>query len=149
MKTKINKWGNSHGIRLSASMLEHLNADNGSQVEVRLTKNGIELVKNTGTVDLLNKIKAQIQEDLIKQSYPVTTVSNPNKEGDNDYIVISIDSSKPIVREVPKGYEGGFKTLAAAKHKAREIIQKSIEQSNNSLAEIRQVGIDTIRYINL
>ncbi len=149
MKTKINKWGNSHGIRLSAPMLEHLNADNGSQVEVKLTKNGIELVKNTDTVDVFNQIKTQMLDGLIKQSYPVKTIADPNKEGDNDYIVISIDSSMPLIREVAKGFEGGFKTLADAKHEARKIINENIEQSKKSLSEIRQIGIDTIRYINL
>ena len=149
MKTKINKWGNSHGIRLSASMLEHLNADNGSQVEVKLTKNGIELVKNTDTVDVFNQMKAQMLNDLIKQTYPVKIVTDPNKEGDNDYIVISIDSSMPLIREVVKGFEGGFKTLADAKQEARKIIQNTMEQSKKSLSDIRQIGIDTIRYINL
>ena len=149
MKTKINKWGNSHGIRLSASMLEHLNADNGSQVEVKLTKNGIELVKNTDSVDVFNQMKTQMLDDLIKQSYPVKIVNDPNKEGDNDYIVISIDASMPLIREVVKGFEGGFKTLADAKHEARKIIQKTIGQSKKTLSEIRQIGIDTIQYIKI
>lgn len=149
MKTKINKWGNSHGIRLSPSMLEHLNADDGSQVEVKLTKNGIELVKNTDTIDVFNQMKAQMIDDLIKQSCPVKIVVDPNVEGESDYIVIGINPSQPIIREVAKCYVGGFKTLADAKHEARKIIQNTMEQSKKSLSDIRQIGIDTIQYIKL
>ncbi len=149
MKIKINKWGNSHGIRLSASLLEHLNVKNGNQIEFRLTNEGIELLKNNNSIDFLNQVKTQVLDDLIKQSFPVSLTTNPNIEAENDYIVIGVNPTKPIIREVEKGYLGAYRTLADAKYAARQLIQQSIDEAKHSLSEVRQIGIDTIRYIEL
>ncbi|VAW42352.1 hypothetical protein MNBD_GAMMA01-1116 [hydrothermal vent metagenome] len=118
-------------------------------LKVKLTKRGIELMKCTNMLNVYKKLSSQILDDLITQSSPVKIVNDPNSETDNNYIVISINPSAPIIREVPKDYEGSYRTLAQAKQASREIIQKSIEDAKQSLVELRQVGLNTIRYINL
>jgi len=47
MKMKISEWGNSHGIRITSPILEHLNVVSGDQINYKLTDNGIEIIKNT------------------------------------------------------------------------------------------------------
>ena len=149
MKNKINKWGNSHGIRLSAMMLDHLNADNGDQLEIILTNKGIEIIKNISPADNFKVQKQQIIDGLIKSTCPVQTVSDPTKESLVDYMIIDIDPCQPIIREVPKGYNKAYKNLADAKYAARKLVQQSIQTSKKALADIRQVGIEKIKYINL
>ena len=66
-----------------------------------------------------------------------------------DYVVIDIDPCSPLIREVPKGTANSFSTLADAKEAARQKIQLSIAKAQKSLAELRQLGIDSITYIDL
>lgn len=149
MKNKINKWGNSHGIRLSGQMLDHLNAENGDQLEIKMTKNGIEIIKNTSATDEVRLLKKQLFADLINQTKPIKKVNDPNIEGQVSYIIIDINPCQPIIREVSKGNKGAYKTLSEAKYAARKMIHKSIEISKSSLADIRQLGVEKIKYIEL
>ena len=64
-------------------------------------------------------------------------------------MIIDIDPYQPIIREVPKGYNKAYKNLADAKYAARKLVQQSIQTSKKALADIRQVGIEKIKYINL
>ena len=46
MKLKVSEWGNSHGVRITAAMMKHLNVKAGDEVEVNITENGVEIIKN-------------------------------------------------------------------------------------------------------
>ncbi|MCF6317980.1 MAG: hypothetical protein L3J83_01700 [Proteobacteria bacterium] len=150
MKNKINKWGNSHGIRLTARMLKHLHAVDGDQLEIELTKDGIKIIKNNiQEITGFHKEKEKIISDMMQQTDPVQLVTCPDVEGVVHYIVIAVDPIKPIIRQVPKGYIHAYKTLTDAKQAARTLIQQSIGDAKKSLAGIRQIGIEKIKYLSL
>ena len=149
MKVKINNWGNSHGIRISSTLLDHLNVESGDEVEIMLTKNGIVLLKAPKREDHVKTLIANTIRESIAASSSVKTVKDPYNETDVEYIVITANPCNPIIREVQKGTAGAYSTLIDAKEAARNIIQNAIKEGKDSLSEIRQVGIDNIEYISL
>lgn len=149
MKLKISEWGNSHGLRMSSAVMEHLNIKAGDEVEVNLTSNGIKITKKGFSLEHLKLVKQNILDSLIAQTDSVSQVDDPYSESDIAYIVIDINPCAPFIREVPKNTENSYATLADAKEAARKIIQASIAEAQKSLAELRQIGIDNIAYIAL
>jgi antitoxin component of MazEF toxin-antitoxin module len=149
MKLKVSGWGNSHGVRLSGAMMEHLNIQAGDEVDVRLTNNGVEIVKSGYTLDFLSLVAQEVTDSLLAQTSAVSEVDDPYREGSVAYVVIGVNPCAPLIREVPKGTEGSYPTLADAKEAARQKLQSSIAEAQKSLAELRQVGIGNIAYISL
>ncbi len=149
MKLKVTEWGNSHGIRITSAMMEHLNIDAGDNIQMNFTDKGVEIVKNNQSLSYLEEVKASLLESIYAQSAPVVPVDDPYKEADIAYIVIAINPSSPEIRQVPKDTENAFYTLADAKEAARQYIQTSINEAEKSLSELRQVGIANISYISL
>ena len=149
MKLKVSEWGNSHGVRITTAMMEHLQVMAGDEVEVKITNKGVEIIKNNQTLDYLDTVKCNLLESIREQSETVSRVDNPYKETDVSYIVVAINPCAPEIRQVPKGTENSFTTLADAKESARQHIQSSIAEAQKSLSELRQLGIDNINYIAL
>lgn len=149
MKLKISEWGNSHGVRMSTVLMEHLQVKAGDEVEIALTDKGIEIVKNYKSMSDLASVQAEVLEAIIQQTEAVKTVEDPYNEAEVAYLVFAIDPCSPLIREVPKGTPNAHATLADAKEAARQIIQSSIESAHKSLANLRQLGIDNISYISL
>ncbi len=148
MKVKISEWGNSHGVRLSSAVLEHLKVQAGDEVEVNLTKSGMEIVKKE-TLKSFTSVKQEILDDLLSRTDPVELVNDPYAETDVAYVVIDINPCAPVIRQVSKDSENSFATLTDAKEAARQIIQASIAEAQKSLMELRQLGIGKITYISL
>ncbi|MBX2858842.1 MAG: hypothetical protein KTR17_09285 [Cellvibrionaceae bacterium] len=94
-------------------------------------------------------VRQETLDRLLSISDPVATIPDPYAEGEIGYLVIAIDSTAPIIREVPANTAGAYKTLADAKEAARQILQTAIAQAKESLTQLRQVGIDNINYISL
>ena len=149
MKLRVTEWGNSHGVRVTAAMMKHLQVEAGDEVEVNITDKGIEIIKNNQSMDYLETLKRNLLDSIYKQSEPVRQVQDPYAKADVAYIVIALNPCSPEVREVPVGTENAFNTLADAKEAARQHIQSSIAKAQKSLSELRQVGIDNIGYISL
>ena len=149
MKAKIVEWGNSHGLRVTSAMMDHLGVGSGEEIDVNLTEKGIELVKNDRSIDYLDYVRQETLDRLLSISDPVTTISDPYAEGEIWYLVIAIDPTAPVIREVPANTAGAHKTLADAKEAARQVLQAAIAQAKESLSQLRQVGIDNISYISL
>ena len=149
MKAKVAEWGNSHGIRVTRAMMDHLGVESGEEIDVNLTEKGIELVKIDRSIDYLGYVRQETLQKLLSCSEPVTNISDPYAEGTVWYLVISIDPNAPVIREVPIGTEGAHRTLADAKEEARQILQAAIAQAKESLSQLRQIGIDNISYISL
>lgn len=149
MKAKIAEWGNSHGVRITAPILEHLNALSGDQLELKLTDKGLEILKKSHSSEYVHAVAQQVTADMLASSEPVKIVKDPYAESDIHYQLITIDPCKPIIREVSKGTPNSYTTLADAKQAARQVIQTAINEAKNSLAEIRQVGVENITYIAL
>lgn len=97
----------------------------------------------------LASFEQEVLSSLIARTNPVTQVEDPYLETDVAYIVINVDPCKPLIREVPKGTENAFRTLADAKEAARQLIQSAMAEAQKSLAELRQLGIENITYIAL
>ncbi len=148
MKVKISEWGNSHGVRLSSAVLEHLKVQAGDEVEVNLTKSGMEIVKKE-SLKSFTSVKQEILDDLLSRTDPVELVKDPYAETDVAYVVIDVNPCAPVIRQVYKDSENSFATLAEAKEAARQVIQASIAEAQKSLTELRQLGIDNITYISL
>lgn len=149
MKIKINRWGNSHGIRIPSSLLEHLNVASGEEVDVKITERGIELLKSAPSLEHAKNVVEEAIAGILESTAPVQTVENPYAETDTGYLVVTLNPCKPIIREVPKETLGAYITLVDAKEVARQAIQKAIAEANDSLTELRQLGIDNISYITL
>ena len=149
MKAKVTAWGNSHGIRIPAPVMEHLNIQSGDDLTLVVTERGVEILKNDKSVDYLNTITQDVLDALLANSQPVRIVQNPYGETDVDYLVIAINRCQPIIREVPKATPGAHTTLADAKEAARQTLQLAIAEAQQSLSALRQVGIDNISYIGL
>lgn len=149
MKLKVSEWGNSHGLRISSSIMDHLKIHAGDEVEVNLTNNGIEITKSGYSLDFLDSVKRELLDSILAQTNPVDLVEDPYVESAVAYIVIDVEPYNPIIREVPKGTLGSFSTLVDAKEAARQKIQSTISQAQKSLAELRQIGINEIAYIAL
>ena len=148
MKVKISEWGNSHGVRLSSAVLEHLKVQAGDEVEINLTKNGMEIVKKE-SLKSFTSVRQEILDDFLSRTDPVERVKDPYAATDVAYVVIDINPCAPVIRQVPKDSENSFATLAEAKEAARQVIQASIAEAQKSLTELRQLGIDNITYISL
>lgn len=149
MKLKVSEWGNSHGVRITSTMMEHLQIQAGDEVEVKLTKNGVELVRSGYSLNYLDSVKQELLGAILSQTESVEEVEDPYSETEVAYIVIDINPCKPLIRQVPKGTENSFSNLADAKEAARQIIQSSIAESQKALVELRQLGINNITYIAL
>ena len=149
MKTKVSEWGNSHGIRITGPMLEHLNVAPGDEIDIRLTDNGIEIMKNTHSQEYVRAVTQEAVDGLLATSEPVQTVDDPYAESDIGYLVITINPCKPILREVPKETPGAYRTLIEAKEAARQVLQNAIADARASLTELRQIGVENITYISL
>ncbi|MFA0813219.1 hypothetical protein [Microbulbifer epialgicus] len=97
-----------------------------------------------------NDLSRERFKTLVSKSFPVGEVEDMYSESsDKAYLVISIDPCSPLIREVPKSFPGAIPTLAAAKKEARAIIQKAIAEAEQSLADVRQVGIEKINHLKL
>ena len=149
MKTKVSEWGNSHGIRITGPMLEHLNVAPGDEIDIRLTDKGVEIMKNTHSQEYVRAVAQETIDGLLATSEPVQTVDDPYAESDNGYLVITINPCKPILREVPKEAPGAYRTLTEAKEAARQVLQNAIADARASLTELRQIGVENITYISL
>ncbi len=148
MKVKISEWGNSHGVRLNSALLEHLKVQAGDEVEVNLTRNGMEIVKKD-SLESFYAIKQEILDALLLRTDPVEMVDDPYAETDVAYVVIDLNPCAPIIRQVSKETENSLLTLAEAKEAARQIIQASIAEAQKSMTDLRQLGINNITYISL
>ncbi|MFK8067341.1 MAG: hypothetical protein AB8D52_03770 [Gammaproteobacteria bacterium] len=148
MKTKVTEWGNSHGIRMTSVMMEHLNIQTGEEIEMDLTNKGIEIIKSKRSVGYLKTVSKEIHETVLAQTNPVQIVDDPYLESEVAYIVVDINSCAPLIREVPPGTKNSFATLADAKEAARQLLQASIAEAQQSLSDLRQLGIDNISYIS-
>ena len=82
MKLKVTEWGNSHGVRITAAMMQHLQVKTGDEVAVNMTDNGIEIVKNHQPKDYLDAIKSSLLGSIYQQTEPVDRVENPYAETD-------------------------------------------------------------------
>lgn len=149
MRSKVTEWGNSHGIRITTAMLDHLNVGPGEEVNVSLTSKGIEIVKNKKSIDYVKAVTQEVLDTVIESTEPVRTVDDPYAETDIAYLVIAINPCEPLVRVVPKGTVDSYLTLADAKEAARQIVQTAIARATRSLADLRQLGIDDISYVAL
>lgn len=149
MKSKVSKWGNSHGVRITGAMMEHLNIQPGEEAELNFTSKGIEILKSNASVDYLKAVSKDIFNTVMEQTSPVKVVDDPYSESDVAYIVVDIYRCAPLIREVPSGTKGAFSTLADAKEAARQVLQTSIAEAQKSLSELRQLGIGNISYISL
>ncbi len=149
MKSKVSEWGNSHGVRITSAMMEHLSIQAGEELELNLTDKGIEILKNKPSVDDLKTISEDILNTVLEQTSPVSIVEDPYSESDIAYLVVDINPCTPMIREVSMGTKGAFSTLADAKEAARQILQASIAEAQKSLSELRQLGINNINYISL
>lgn len=149
MKAKVTAWGNSHGIRIPAAIMEHLKLHAGDDVTLVVTDRGVEILKKDTSMDYLKAITQDVLNELLANSQAVEIVDDPYAETDAGYLVIAIDPCQPIIRQVPKATQGAYKTLADAKEAARQILQKTIADAQESLKSLRQLGIDNISYISL
>ncbi len=71
MRTKIQKWGNSLGIRIPNVMIKELNLENDSEVEITEDSNKIIIrpVKKPLLKDLLAEIdETNIHDEIIMKS---------------------------------------------------------------------------------
>ena len=148
MKSKVAVWGNSHAVRVTSAMMDHLSIEPGEEIEIKLTSKGIEIVKNQ-SIGFAKAVSKEVLDSLISTSEPVKVVDDPYAVTDVGYLVIDINPCKPLIREVTKDTQGSFSTLADAKEAARQVLQSAIGDANKSLAELRQLGIDNISYITL
>lgn len=149
MKTKISEWGNSHGIRMTAPLLDHLNVEPGVELNIKLTDKGIEILKNTHSQEYVTTVAQETIDGLLAISEPVKIVDDPYAESNIGYLVITVNPCKPVLREVPLETPDCYKTLTDAKEAARQIIQSAITDAKESLTELRQIGIENITYIAL
>ena len=149
MKAKINDWGNSHGLRITAPMLDHLKVTSGEEVDIKLTDKGIEIIKKAPTIEYAETATQQAIDEVLAGTTPVQLVTDPYAESEVGYLVITIIPSKPIIREVPKDTLHCYPTLADAKESARQAIQTTIAEAQASMTEIRQIGVEKIGYISL
>ena len=149
MKTKVSAWGNSHGIRMTGPMLDHLNVASGEELDIKFTDKGVVISKNTGTQEYVKAVAKETTQGILAASKPVKTVEDPYAETDTGYLVITINPCAPILREVPLETPGCYRTLADAKEAARQVIQNTIADAKKSLTELRQVGVENITYIAL
>lgn len=149
MKSKVTEWGNSHGVRITSAMMEHLNIQAGEELEMNLTRKGIEIIKNKESVDYLRSVSKEVIDTVLEQTNPVKVVEDPYSESDVAYIVVDINPCAPLIREVPLGTNGSYTTLVDAKEAARQLLQSSIAEAQKSLSDLRQLGIDNISYISL
>ena len=150
MKSKIAPWGNSHGIRITRAMLDHLHLAPGEEVDIHLTERGLEIVKKDDSITDVERVTAAALDDIVKTTQPVQRVNDPYEaRTDVDYRVVALNPCHPLIREVPKGTPHAYATLADAKEAARQVLQAAIAQAKHSLAELRQLGIDDIHYITL
>ena len=149
MKTKVSQWGNSHGIRMTAPMLDHLNVDSGVELNIKLTDKGVEIMKNSHSQEYVTTVAQETIDELLSTSEPVKTVDDPYAETGIGYLVIAINPCKPLLREVPLETPSCYKTLTDAKEAARQVIQNAIADAKESLTELRQIGVENITYIAL
>lgn len=149
MKTKVSKWGNSQGIRITGLLLDHLNVTPGDEIDIKLTEKGAEITKYAPSQEYVKTIAQEAIDGMLITTESVKTIDDPYVESDIGYLVIAINPCKPILREVPEKTPGAYRTLTDAKEAARQILQNAIAESKTSLAELRQVGVENITYIEL
>ena len=149
MKSKVTEWGNSHGIRITSAMMDHLNVSSGENVDINITDQGIEIIKNDPSIEYIKAVDQEVLDAIIEKTDSVKQVNDPYVELDVGYLIIAINPCKPIIREVPKGTPDSSPTLADAKEVARQILQTAIAEAKDSLSELRQLGIDNISYVAL
>jgi hypothetical protein len=114
-----------------------------------VTRNAVINGKPDMLYDSLNSSTDELAR-LVEQSTPVLNiVADPSEPSNCKYIVVVLDPRAPLIREVPVATENAFETLSDAKCAAREIICDSINIAQNSLVELRQLGINEIVYIKL
>jgi hypothetical protein len=110
---------------------------------------GIEIMKNTFSQEYVRTVAQEAIDGILAASEPVKTVDDPYAESEVGYLVITINPSKPILREVPKDTPGAYRILTDAKEAARQVLQNAIADAKKSLTELRQIGIEKITYIAL
>lgn len=121
----------------------------GDMPGLRLTEKGIEIMKNIHSEDYVKSIARDAINGMLEISKPVKVVDDPYAETETAYLVIAVNPCKPILREVPKETPGAYHTLVDAREAARQLIQNAVADAKQSLAELRQVGVEKIAYITL
>jgi len=91
----------------------------------------------------------EVLDQILSSTGDVKTVDDPYVETDVNYLVIAINPSNPVIREVPKDTPDSYATLVEAKEVAREVLQNTIAEAQDSLSKLRQIGIREITYIKL
>lgn len=71
MKTKIQKWGNSLGIRIPKAFAIQLGIEPGKEVEVSLNENELRIVPTQTLEDLVNQITPENMHEIIDSGPPV------------------------------------------------------------------------------
>ena len=79
------------------------------------------------------------------QGRRITGTRDPYAKGEAAYIVVGIDTMQPDIREVDAGTEGSFETLQEAKTYAMRVLRKRISEGMDSLARVRQIGVEIER----
>ena len=64
MKTKVQKWGNSLGLRIPKSFAQEINLDDGSLVDIKIEKETI-IIKSLSPSFKLNNLLAKITPENI------------------------------------------------------------------------------------
>ncbi|ADI00133.1 AbrB/MazE/SpoVT family DNA-binding domain-containing protein [Salisediminibacterium selenitireducens] len=62
MTTKLQKWGNSLGVRIPKSHVQQLNVSDGSEIEITLINNSI-VIKPVTKKPTLDELLSQVTED--------------------------------------------------------------------------------------
>lgn len=66
MEAKIQKWGNSHGIRIPAHILKELQLQTNDKVDIRYKGNQLIITKLNSKINLKERIKAYHGDNLCK-----------------------------------------------------------------------------------
>lgn len=65
MTTKIQKWGNSQGLRLAKHILEDSGISIGDEVEIVISENEIRIIKKTRPKFILEEMVARMPKNYI------------------------------------------------------------------------------------
>jgi len=78
MTTTIQKWGNSHGIRIPKIMLEQLNIKENEEIDLKIENESI----------------------VVKKTYRRKTIEELFEGYESEYEPINIDWGEPVGREI-------------------------------------------------
>lgn len=81
MKSKLTKWGNSLGLRIPQAIVEMLNLENGSQVEMRFHENSLVISPIDPNFADEHEFVGEI--NIEKLSKQITSANSHNYEEDS------------------------------------------------------------------